>query len=84
MRKPKQPHPPRCICIDLIHWIFGIVSPTLALKDLWYNSQDYYKVKEWREKVNKYKLDMIQYKIEKRTCTKEEYKTLMRHKRKGL
>ena len=39
--------------------------------------------KYWEE-YRKYKVDMIKYKIEKITCAKEESKTFVRMKNRGM
>lgn len=75
MRKPKPPRNPRCHYKSFIHYLLGIVSPSLV----WSVHND--KTEKYWKKMQKYKLDVIRYKIENRTCTREEYKALIRHQR---
>lgn len=78
MKKPKPPKHPYCHYSNPINYIIGLVSPSLVMC---VNNKE---TEKYWEEYRKYKSDMIKYKIEKRTCTKEEYKTFVRMKKKGL
>lgn len=92
MRKPKEPRPPMCICRTFADYIFGIVSPSLYFKHV----VDYHasrilggeldknqrKIGLYLKKLNQYERDLVLWKIENRTATKEEYKWFAREKRK--
>ena len=78
MKKPKPPKHPYCHYANPINYIIGRVSPSAVMC---VNNKE--TEKHWTE-YRKHKADMIKYKIEKRTCTKEEYKTFVRIKKKGL
>lgn len=75
MKEPKQPKLPRCWFQSNLRRALGIVSPTLAFTvrneetDKYFNEMSVY--------VDK----LAEYKIEKRICTKEEYKLYCRRKR---
>lgn len=75
MRKPKPPKHPRCHYTSSAHYALGIVSPSLV-----FAVHNEYTQKFWDD-MHRYNLDMIRYKIYTRTCTKEEYKQLMRAER---
>lgn len=92
MRKPKKPRPPMCICRTGADYIMGVVSPSLYFKYV----VDYHasrilgeeldknqrKIGLYLKKLNQYERDLVLWKIENRTATKEEYKRYARENRK--
>lgn len=92
MRKPKPPRPPMCICRTFADYIFGIVSPSLYFKHIVSFhvartfedelSKNQRKIKLYIKKRNEYERNLVAWKIENRTATKEEYKCYAREKRK--
>ena len=68
----KRPKPPRCLCASFAHFVLGLASPSLYFKNL-LNSTDP-KVIKFFEKQKKYFRDVLEWKINNRTATKQEYK----------
>lgn len=71
----KPPRPPRELCRTFADWLLGIVSPSLCF------AVDTDKTREYWRKVRAYKMNVLQWKYQKRTITKEEYKEYDRIKR---
>lgn len=71
----KPPKPPRCLCNAL-----GFISPSLYFKyalmpGACHEADEYFKADE------KYAFDVLQWKIQKRIATKEEYNRFIRMKK---
>lgn len=92
MRKPKPPRPPMCFYRSFADYILGRISPSLLFRyaidvrmtEIVGNeiTGELVKAKKYFDKMEKYKIDTILWKIENRTATKEEYKWYAREKRK--
>lgn len=81
MKKPKPPTPPRELCSSFLNWILGIVSPSLLCLYS-FNNRGNKKVIRYFQELAEYEIKLIEWKIEKRIATKEEYKWFARKKRK--
>lgn len=81
MRKPKPPRPPRELCGNNKNYILGVVSPSLYYL---YDFDDHgnENVIQYFKELRIYKFDLIEWKIQNRTATKEEYKYFMKRKRR--
>jgi len=68
----KRPRPPRCFYTSFAHFVFGCVSPSLYLNHLLTSTDP--KVIKFFQNEGKYEVDLLEWKIEKRIATRQEYK----------
>lgn len=77
----KPPRPPRELCRTFADWLLGIVSPSrLFFHACSIDPPE--RVKEYFYRSEEWKLNMLRWKVQQRTATKEEYKKLNRAERK--
>lgn len=69
----KKPHPPRCLCRTLSDWVRGVVSPSLLFMYSMGARTDI-AVSQYFEACRIYRYSVLQWKIQKRICTKAEYR----------
>lgn len=81
MDKPKPPKLPRCFFRSWLHYLLGIPSPSLHCKLSFIPTPE---AKEYFAKVREYNDKLILWKIENRTCTREEWALWYRRKRHGI
>ena len=83
--KPKPPKIPRSLCGSWLHWLLQIPSPSKIVWASWPVNQrpEHKKYIDARAEYNE---NLILWKIENRTCTREEWHYLRRwryYARKG-
>lgn len=77
-KKPKPPIIPRCLCGSFLHWVLQIASPSkyyMAMLRPTVESERYFRAR------HEYEMQLILWKIENRTCTREEWHKYRRHRR---
>lgn len=78
-KKPKPPRIPMSLCRSFGHWLLQIASPSkIYARTLrpTVESEKYFRAR------TQYKMDLIVWKIENRTCTREEWHQYRRWRRK--
>ena len=82
MKKVKRPHPPRCLCNSLLHWFFGIVSPSKHFRyaTMWTREQPE-QVKKYFAALRDYEEYVFMQRLNARSVTKEEWKQYYRQQR---
>lgn len=84
MKKPRPPRAPYCLCGSLRRWILQQVSPSRYFTD--YFSGVNHRANAYFAKLKDYRTKLIQYRVELRICSPEEWHMLqrmLRMKRKG-
>lgn len=76
----KPPRPPRELCRTFADWLLGIVSPSLLFKHA-YSIDPPASVTEYFERCHEWELNVLRWKVQQRTATREEYKKLNRAER---
>lgn len=77
MKPPKPPMLPRCLCSSFLHWFFGIASPSRMLTESVRPSCE--ASERYFDKLGKFQIAMLEYKIATRTCSREEWRTYRRY-----
>lgn len=92
MKKPRPPRPPKILCGNTKNYILGVVSPSRLFKYAteigWLELEgkniegELLEISIYLKDVDEYNLDLLLWKIEQRTATKEEYKIFRSQKKK--
>lgn len=70
-REPKPPRPPRCLCNNFIHYLFWVVSPSRLTNVMLGGGSK--KAEQYVRELWYYRIKMVEYKIQNRTCTRDEW-----------
>lgn len=70
-KKPQPPKIPRCLCSNLFLWILQIPSPSKCTH-FYYSGSDPV-ANEYFDAVDRFHVELIEWKIANRTCTRKEW-----------
>lgn len=70
-KEPKPPFIPRSLCSSFWHWILQIPSPSRFAMYRFSISDP--SANKYFTELDKYKIDLILWKINNRTCTRQEW-----------
>lgn len=76
--KPKPPIIPRCLCRNSLHWLLQIASPSKFYQAM---LRPTVKTEKYFRARAEYDIALILWKIENRTCTREEWHRYRRWRR---